>query len=252
MSVTAEVAKRMWRIEVRPSEAAGDPRGASVRREAAHVGVHPTGVRSARVYLISGPLTEDQAERLRTGLLTDPVLERSVLGSTEARAGERVIEVHPLPGVMDPAAQTVRDAAAELTGVEDLEVVTGRRYDVSGVTAEEADRLATGLLSNAVVEQVHHAPWTPERLPEAAAADQRVRHVEIRDLDDAGLERLSRDGHLFLSTRRDARDPRRVPPAGARAHRHRARDARADVERALRPQDAQEHRPVHAAWTRGT
>jgi phosphoribosylformylglycinamidine (FGAM) synthase PurS component len=116
-----------------------------------------------------------------------------------------VIEVHPLPGVMDPAAQTVRDAAAELTGVEDLEVVTGRRYDVSGVTAEEADRLATGLLSNAVVEQVHHAPWTPERLPEAAAADQRVRHVEIRDLDDAGSRSSAATGTCSSTSTRCAR-----------------------------------------------
>jgi phosphoribosylformylglycinamidine synthase len=189
---------RTHRFEVWPREDVGDPKGEGVRRAAPTLGIRPTRIRTARVYLLRGPLSEAQAERIRRELLENPVLERSIAGASPTPRDARVIEVHPLPGVMDPAAQTVRDAVRELTSI-DTEVVTGWRYEAEGITDAEAARLAKGLLANEVVEQIHDAAWWPEAFPAAAPADQTLRHIPIRDLDDAALERLSRDGHLFLS-----------------------------------------------------
>jgi len=188
----------MHRFEVWPREDVGDPKGNSVRRSAQGMGVRAERVRTARVYLVRGGLTDAQAERVRRELLENPVLERSVVGASKERAGARVIEVHPLPGVMDPAAQTVRDAVREMTGVA-TEVVTGWRYEIEGIGETDARRVAKGLLANEVIEQVHAGAWWPDAFPEASRADQRVRHIAVRSLDDGGLERLSREGHLFLS-----------------------------------------------------
>lgn len=187
------------RIEVHPSARAGDPLGRSVLRAARSLGVACTDVRTARVYLVQAALDSAALERLRGRLLADPVLETSVVGAAPARAGDRIVEVHPLPGVMDPAAQTVRDAVSELTGAKHIEVTTGVRYDLAGVDEAGAEVLARRLLANSVIEAVHRSAWTPAAFPRAHPADQRLRHVPITGLSDEALMKLSREGHLFLS-----------------------------------------------------
>jgi hypothetical protein len=52
------------------------------------------------------------------------VTERASLGAVPASPGAQVIEVHPLPGVMDPVAQSVAEAVRDLTGAE-AQVSTG-------------------------------------------------------------------------------------------------------------------------------
>jgi len=187
------------RIEVWPSARAGDPRADSVKKQARDLGVECASVRTARVYLIESPLDEAQLERVRTRLLTDPVLERSLFGSDGAGAGVETVEVHPLPGVMDPAAQTVEDAIEDLTGRRGARVQSGLRYDFEGITPEQADSLARRLLANAVIESVHREPYTPGAFPTLPPADQTLRHVTITTLSDEELKVLSREGHLFLS-----------------------------------------------------
>ncbi len=193
---------RVHRIEVRPRSAAGDPLGRSVRHASESVGHRPSGVRTARVYLIEAALSGAQVERLRAALLTDPVLEESNLGALPVLAGEQLVEVHPLPGVMDPAALTVERTARELLGFvesEPLSVVTGYRYDVAGLSSAACDDLAKKLLANGVIEQVHREPFVPSAFPVHKGGAFELRHVKITTLTDAELEKLSREGHLFLS-----------------------------------------------------
>ncbi len=195
-------AQRVTRIEVRPTPNAGDPRADALVRAAPHVGVTITRAASARVYLLRSDLDDAQVQRLASELLADPVGETWTLGAVPVAKDVRTIEVHPLPGVMDPPALTVERAARDLLGLGDehpLEVSTGTRYDLPGASVPDASTLATKLLANDAVEQVHHEPWHPSDFPHAPPADQTLRHVELTTLDDAALERLSRDGHLFLS-----------------------------------------------------
>ncbi len=189
---------RLVRIEVRPHERAGDPRGDALRKQAASIGVRAGAVRSALVYLIEGALSDADVERVRARLLTNSVLETSIVGASGSRAGERTIEVHPLPGVMDPVAQTVRATILELTGVE-CRVSTGKRFDVAGIGEKQAAEIASRFLANPVIEAVHHAPHCPEHLAVFPGSESTVRHVTITTLGDEALRTLSREGHLFLS-----------------------------------------------------
>ncbi len=186
------------RVEVSVKQGMLDPHASALLREAGGLGLAPKGARSSRVYLVEAALTAQQVERVRRELLTNPVVEESVLGASPEVAGAQLIEVHPLPGVMDPAAQTVRDAIRDLTGVDEVTVSTGVRYDVSGITSEEADRLASTVLANPVIQRAHRAPFHPDALPHGTAYTFKLTHVTMTTLDDAALEKLSRDAHLFL------------------------------------------------------
>ncbi len=208
--------KRVHRFEVRPLAAAGDPSAASVLREAQRLGLAPARVRTARVYLIAADLDHTQAARLLHDLLVDPVIESGTIGTTPAPAAASLIEVHPLPGVMDPAAQSLAAAIRSLLDI-DAEVATGTRYEFEGLDASQASTIARLSLANSVVHAIHADPYHPAHFPQGRTTSFEVRHVAFRDLDDAALERLSRDAHLFLSLdemraiRDEYRDLKREP-----------------------------------------
>ena len=183
------------RIEVRVRGDLSDPRAARLVARARDVGIALGGATAAKVYLIEGDLDDASLERVRSSLLTDPVAEVSNPGALEPSGV--VIEIHPRPGVMDPAARSVEDAVRSLTG-ESVRVQTGERYDLAGIAPADAMRLAERALANPVVQAIHDAPLLPPALPSGSPAPFALRHVPVRDLDDAGLERLSREGHLFL------------------------------------------------------
>jgi phosphoribosylformylglycinamidine synthase len=149
----------------------------------------------AKVYLIEGNLSADELELIRRKLLADPVAELTS-DTLPSRGG--LVEVHPLPGVMDPAAQSVRDAITDLTG-RPADVSTGIRYDIPGLTNPQAESLARRSLCNPVIHAVYTSPFHPKELPKGHEQPFQVRHVPIRELTDEQLMKMSREAHLFLS-----------------------------------------------------
>ncbi len=196
-AIASDAAVRVHRVEVRPLPVAGDPEAARLLRDAAALGLFPADARTAKVYLIEAALSDADLAALRDKLLVDPIVESAALGATPAPAGWALVEVHPLPGVMDPVAQSIRETLRDLFHI-DSAVSTGRRYELQGIPQRDARRLAERLLSNAVVAAVHDTPFFPAALPRGTPAAAAVRHVPIRHLSDADLEKLSRDAHLFL------------------------------------------------------
>ncbi len=186
------------RVEVRTRPGLKDPRADSLRRRASDLGLHLGSVHPAKVYLIEGPLSGEQVQRVVTSLLADPVVEYAVVGAEPPPAGSVVIEVHPLPGVMDPAAQSVRDAIRELTGTP-VHVSTGSRYDVAGLDARQARELALKALANPAIHQIVDHSWTPDALPQGSPYTLTLRRIPLVGLTDQQLATLSREAHLFLS-----------------------------------------------------
>ncbi len=183
------------RIEVHPAAHAGDPRAHALIENAKSLGIELEGAHWCRVYLIEASLTDDQLDQIINKLLANPVVERAIVGSSEPRGA--LVEIHPLPGVMDPPAQSVSDAIFALVGVR-AAVSTGDRYDILGISDAKAQTLANQLLANPVVAGVHAVPFHPEQLPHGHAHEFVLTYIPIRELDDHELEKLSREGHLFL------------------------------------------------------
>lgn len=188
----------LHRIEVRPKPGQPDPRASSLRRAAAALGVTLKGVETASVYLIEGPFSNRDLHRIVESLLSNPVTELASLVTPPPRAGASTVEVHPLPGVMDPAAQSVQDAIRELLGI-DARASTGVRYDLQGVAPDQARLLAQRVLANPVIHQITTGPYHPAHLPTGHHYALHLRRVPIRDLSDDQLLKMSREAHLFLS-----------------------------------------------------
>ncbi len=138
---------------------------------------------SRRLYLIETSEPRDRVESLVLPLLADGIRDTATLHATPPEAG--ATEVWFKPGVMDPAAGSVEEALRR-RGLSVTSVMTGR-------TVEDAS------VVNGVIEQVHAVPFLPAALPHPPQTPFELRHVTLTTLDDEALQRLSRDGHLFLS-----------------------------------------------------
>ena len=187
------------RIEVRPCQYAGDPAGraALATIESSGIAGGLQGVDTASVYLIEGDIDQTQAEHIARELLAHPVTDEVVCGASPPR-GDTIVEVHPLPGVMDPSADLVESAIASLTGLH-VQVRTGTRFDLHGVDEHTGQRIASLCLANPLIHDVHIGPSHPDEFPAGHAHDMSTHEVPLRGLDDAALSVLSREGHLFLS-----------------------------------------------------
>lgn len=185
------------RIEIRAKSRFGDPHAAGVHAQIRELGIESVqSVSSARLFFLVGDLTADDAQRVARELLADPVIEDFSFGNSDC--GGKLIEVHLKPGVMDPVAASTGQAIRGM-GLNVSSVQTGRRYELTGdVTDAQRESIARQLLANAVIEDVHFASYTPPEV-HGESYELKVIEVPIRELDDAGLEKLSTDGDLFLN-----------------------------------------------------
>ncbi len=197
---------RVHRIEVRARHHSLDARSASIVRTASSVGIALASAPTTQVFLIESDVAPDRIDEVARRLLADPVTQSFHIGAQGSVPGAQIVEVHPLPGVMDPAAQSVELAAREFLSLDSsrtLRVSTGSRFDLLGLPADRArplaELLARRFLFNPAIQAVHFEPFTPTALPTGHAYTPHLRHIPIRDLSDSGLEKMSREAHLFLS-----------------------------------------------------
>ena len=215
----------VWKFQVGPIPGSDDPRGRQALRTLVDFGVRSvTTIRPSRLFLIelAGPaaVQRAQAERIAAELLTDPVVETCAItaeGETQSEpAGILPVEVYLKPGVMDNVAESAAFALADM-GIPAGSVRTGRRYELRPIPHDRDIPLIQRLLGNDCVERLvlGTEPITPP--PQPTQRQLELRYVDIRNLDERGLQRMSRDCHLFLSAdemqtirdhfRREGRDP---------------------------------------------
>ncbi len=198
----------LWEIDIHPAEGQPDRAAERLVSTARELGLaKELTAATARGFLIQGESLERAAvEKLANDLLTDTVVERAVVGrvgvceDTETGTqGEKEHQVTVLlkPGVMGPVAQSALAAAADL-GVYPDAFATVRKYWLTGASQEEIKSLGERLLANDAIEHVYFGPLALGRLELGQLYQFELRTTAIRDLDDAGLMQLSREGQLYL------------------------------------------------------
>ena len=199
----------LWEIDIHPAEGQRDRAAERLADAARELGL-ATGLKAATAhgYLVQGESLDKPAiERLARELLADSVVERAAIApvgvagtgdSAHAHDGEQsLVTVLLKPGVMDPVAQSALTAAADM-GIRPDAFATVRKYWLSGVSDTEIHTLGAKLLANDAIEQVHFGRLKLERLELGRPYRFELRTTAVRDLDDAALVRLSREGQLYL------------------------------------------------------
>src|SRR5947209_17152347 len=158
----------LWEIEVRPR--GQDRERDRVAEEYDLLTHHQDGARlvtaSAHGYLVETEAPRSQVEQLVGELLVDPLTEEGRLGALNVFAedadADRLATVLLKPGVMDPTALSVADAARDL-GIAVQSVRTFRRY-FGAPPPEARDVLFRKVLANEAIEQVVPGPLALEHL----------------------------------------------------------------------------------------
>ena len=165
------------RVEVRPRPECVDVRGSSLlKRVRADGGVDARVIDHAQIYFIQGELNLGDLEFISQQLLADPVTQVAFTGASVVPKAGCTIEVHPLAGVTDPAAESVELAVEKLVG-KVVRVRTGERWDFHGASKAQGESVAAKYLANTVVQAVHAAPYMPTQFPMGAA-----RAVEVKEI----------------------------------------------------------------------
>ncbi len=202
---------KQWRFEVFNKGGFADVHGNSVLEDIREIGIESVeAVQSAKVYLIEAdPPTalgtgfdKDFAERLAKELLSDPVCEEYYIGRSGAPKGlarATLIEVHLKSGVTDPVAKSVTAAMVDM-GVRPDNVRTARKYVILGQLSEkETETIAKKILANDCIEVCVIGSEAEPPSPHLKPYELKVVHWPIRELDDDGLVKLSKDKDLFLN-----------------------------------------------------
>lgn len=192
----------LWEVEIR--QRSGDPDRLRVASEFDLLTFGTLGQQlvksSSRGYLLEGEIDANRIQSLVNNLLHDPVVENASIASLDdANSQGHFATVLFKPGVMDPAAMSVIDAAGDL-GYRLAGVRTFRRYYFSqSLESNQREVLFRKVLANEAIEQVIPGRPRLEHLTLGHPYQFQLITVPMQDLDDSGLESLSREGQLSLT-----------------------------------------------------
>ena len=203
-----------YRIEMSVKPQWQDARGQGVvRRLSALPGLPPVrGIRTRSVYTVSADITPDEAAKVAQEL-ADPVTRSGIVGETPSAGLDYtwLIRVGFKPGVTDNVARTAWEAIGDIIGRKlsrEEQVFSSIEYlvDSPEMTREQAQRIATGLLANVLIESVD--VFSRDELANASIPLNKpvikgLGEVIVRDYDlevsDEELMELSHKGTLALS-----------------------------------------------------
>ena len=197
----------LWELVIHPAAGQADREAARISGEAdlLHLGDVGT-VRTARSYLIEGRLPEQDVRAAVASLLANPIVETTEVRRVDVPAAPsasapQVDEINVLfkPGVTDNVAQS---ALRSLRGHrDDIDAVaTVRKYWFEGGDAEARERLARRVLANDAIESWHRGPLALGTIALGQPYELDRQTVPLREMDDAQLDALSKEGLLSLST----------------------------------------------------
>lgn len=198
----------LWQISIRPLPGRSAPEHRAVvhaldllnplLRHQFDAAVPP--ITTERGYLLRGEIDANAAEAIARELLIDPLLEEATIGPLESgRISSSTMTILKRPGVMDPVALSAREAARDL-GFDVDQVWTFRRHGFpAGTRPEVMATIASQVLALEAIERVVTGEVDASLLGPLPASDFVKITVPLKGMDDLALEKLSRDGQLYLN-----------------------------------------------------
>lgn len=195
-----------WRIEVKDKEGVFNSACEGLKDEIKELGLGSfEDVRIKSVFFLIGQLNAAEARRIAEELLIDGVIQEYHIYTEEEAPripeGCNALQILYKPGVMDPVEEST------LKGIRDLGIkgVTGirtaKKYLFKGdFSRPDLLKVAEKLLYNKLIQFV--LPEEEHRLRDFSGLEDyafRLRSVDLSNADADDLERLSRQGQLYLN-----------------------------------------------------
>ncbi|HQP92295.1 MAG TPA: phosphoribosylformylglycinamidine synthase subunit PurS, partial [Candidatus Omnitrophota bacterium] len=193
-----------WRVEVKDKEGVFNSASESLKSEIKDFGLREAeDVRIKSVYFLIGSLTEQEADRIASGLLIDAVTqEYRLYGGDESPAipeGYIALQILYKPGVMDPVEYSTLKGIKDL-GIDTVSAVrTARKYLFKGNLSRKdllffAEKFLYNKLIELVLPENEHKLYDFSNLPDYKF---NLKGVAILDATDKELMRLSSQGQLY-------------------------------------------------------
>ena len=191
-----------WQIEVAGKKGYTDSLGNSIEADIRDLGVRGVSkVRTARIFVLEGNLTHEEARRAAEELLSDPVTENYAINEPLLKEdnGVSVVKVMRKPGVMDPVAHSTARGIRDM-GMEAESVATAKAYAFHGeISDEDKQTIVEKILVNAVIEDVIHGTGPLPEVHLDSSYQFRLQEVDIFSADDDTLMEISTQGELSLN-----------------------------------------------------
>jgi phosphoribosylformylglycinamidine synthase len=198
----------VWEVLLRPSRPEEDAEQRRVQSEIEHLAPilklkfdhSPPASTTMRGFLLEGPLSQADAERAARELLADPVTDvPSVRAALAPGLKPSDVTIVRKPGVMDPVSDSA-EQAIRLLGIDVTRVRTFHRTEFpSSIDASILRFIASRILANEAIDQIVLGDLKSEHLGRGASYEFKLVTVPIRGMNDAALEKLSKEGQLYLN-----------------------------------------------------
>ncbi|MFH1799144.1 MAG: phosphoribosylformylglycinamidine synthase subunit PurL [Candidatus Omnitrophota bacterium] len=189
------------RIEVKDKKEIYDAVAEGLKKDIRDLGIKGVDeVEYAVVYNFHGEFSKKDLINISADVLTDKVSQEYELtdaSQSETKKGIHIVEIAYNPGVMDPVEQSALKAVkdAGINGIHSI--TTSKKYSIHGaLSKKDIQEITERLLYNKVIQ--HVVSSREEQETSVSYRFQRI-EVDILNADDAQLERVSRQGQLYLS-----------------------------------------------------
>ncbi|MDP8265147.1 MAG: phosphoribosylformylglycinamidine synthase subunit PurL [Candidatus Aceula lacicola] len=197
----------IWRVEIKDKESVFDAVGQAVACDIQDLGIESIDkVLVEQVFLIDGQITSKEIHKICRELLVDSVvqdyacLQKAV--SSPKKKGFNLVEIAYNPGVMDPVEESTLKGIKDLGIVNVSSVRTAKKYLLFGnPTRKELDIIVNRVLSNKLIQHVVDHSSRISKISKETKGQKNVKVVvlDILNLNDKGLLKLSQEGQLFLN-----------------------------------------------------
>ncbi|MCA9042065.1 MAG: phosphoribosylformylglycinamidine synthase, partial [Planctomycetaceae bacterium] len=195
----------LWEVEISPVASEVNREAERVLAEARNLGTDSIKtVHATRSFLVEGPQDAMLLEQIAHNLLADTVVENFTvrqLPATENENDENNLLLNVLfkPGVTDNVAASTQKALAS-QGIDVTAVSTCRKYTFNNdAKQEDLGLVSKRVLANDAIEQIVQGPLQLNTIGLGSEYEFDLITVPIREMSDGDLEKLSKEGQLYLS-----------------------------------------------------
>ncbi len=200
-----------FRLEVSPLKSEHDTRGkATLSKIIQYFGFSVEKIQTRDVFSIIADITDDDAKQMLKGM-TNPVIQRGVIGESNLDHFDWIVIIGFLPGVTDNVATTAKSLLCDTIGRSlntNEQIFSSIEYLISAsqMNADQIQTVAENLLANPIIQSIEclskaelQKNGIPINKPEYLQSNKiHVEEINIHIPDD-DLIRLSQDRCLALS-----------------------------------------------------